>query len=264
MEMIISTRNSLWLIGIILIPCQLWAGETERSLNELDVLVGRWMTLRSTIAEEKREWSARRDQWEEEIRLLELEAETLKKEIDEGCTFASSVEKDRAGVQARKECMEDELHSLKSILDRAEADLHRWRDRIPPGLGAAMVSVFGMLPASQEEAEKAPLAKRAQTVAALYTRIETLQNQFYISREMLDVDGTRRLVDVLYVGLARAFAVSRNNDWAAIGIPDTRGWSWRTAREDASAVRHAIDVLNRHETAQLVELPMQVTGEVEP
>jgi hypothetical protein len=262
--MIRSIKNSLMLVGLILIPCQLWAGGTERSLGELDALVGRWMTLRTTIAEEKREWSAHREQWEEEIRLLEQEVETLKKEIDEGGTFASSVEKELVGILARKERMEDELQTLQSVLDRAEADLRQWRDRIPPGLGSALISGFDALPTTQEAADKIPITKRAQNVAALYTQIETLQNQFHATRETLDVDGARRQVDVLYIGLARAFAVSHSNDWAAIGTPQKSGWVWTLIQGGATAVRRAIDVLNRHETAQLVMLPLQVNEEVQP
>jgi hypothetical protein len=237
--------------------------EAREDLETLDGLVERWMTLRTTIAEEKREWKARREQWEDEIALLEQEARTLKKEIDEGDTFASSVEKKRAEALARKERMESELGKLRAVLDRAEADLRRWRERIPPGLMASSAAGFEALPATQKEAEKLPLTKRAQTVAALYTQIETLQNRFHATRETLDVNGKRRKVDVLYVGLARAFAVSPGNDWAAIGTPSNTAWTWTPAIHDAEVVRRAIDVLNREETAQLVALPIQVAEEVE-
>jgi len=238
------------------------AGEARDDLDTLDALVERWLALRATIAEEKREWEARREQWEEEIALLEREAGTLKKEMDEGDTFASSVEKKRAEALARKERMESELQKLRAVLDRAETDLRRWRERIPPALMAS-VTGFDALPATQTEAGKRPLTKRAQTVAALYTQIETLQNRFHAARETLDVAGTRRQVDVLYIGLARAFAVSPANDWAAVGVPADAGWTWTLSVEDAQSVRRAIDVLSRRETAQLVTLPMRVLREKE-
>jgi len=240
------------------------AAQRQDALGELDALVERWMALRTTMAEEKRDWEARREQWAEEIALLEREAATLKEEIDAGHTFASSVETKRAAVLARKERMEAERRKLRAVLDRAEADLRRWRERIPPGLRASSATAFDALPATQKEAEKRPLPKRAQTVAALYTQIETLQNRFHATRETLAVEGARRQVDVLYVGLARAFAVSPGNDWAAVGVPSNTAWTWTPAIPDAAAVRRAIDVLNRRETAQLVALPMRVAAEVAP
>lgn len=238
------------------------AAQRQDALGELDALVERWMALRTTMAEEKRDWEARREQWAEEIALLEREAATLKEEIDAGHTFASSVETKRAAVLARKERMEAERRKLRAVLDRAETDLRRWRERIPPALMAS-VTGFDALPATQTEAGKRPLTKRAQTVAALYTQIETLQNRFHAARETLDVAGTRRQVDVLYIGLARAFAVSPANDWAAVGVPADAGWTWTLSVEDAQSVRRAIDVLSRRETAQLVTLPMRVLREKE-
>jgi len=234
------------------------------SLTELDALVGRWMTLRTTLAEERRDWDARRAQWEDEIALLEQEDKTLTREIEEGSSFASSVEQERAAVLARKERMERELHLLRGVLDRAEADLKRWRLRIPGGLLAPLNAGFGALTVSPKEAAKQPLAKRAQTVAALYTQIEAMQNRFHATRESLEIDGSRRQVDVLYVGLARAFAVSPADDWAAIGTPTESGWSWTPGSVEPPAVRLAIDVLNRQATAQLVSLPMQVAEVVQP
>jgi hypothetical protein len=263
-------QHSTWraaVLSVLLFAVHPAAGETTPSrtdLETLDGLVGRWMTLRTTIAEEKREWEARRTQWEEEIALLEREAAALKKEIDEGGAFASSVERDRAVVLARKAGMERELEALRGVLDRAETDLRGWQERIPPGLRGPLNTGFGALPATQEEADRLPLTKRAQTVAALYTQIETLQNRFHAGRETLEMDGTRRQVDVLYLGLARAFAVSPANDWAAVGAPTGAGWTWERATEDADTIRRAIEVLNRKVTAQLVTLPAQVAGEVRP
>lgn len=262
--------NPMWLVvllSLLFFPAQMsagGAGGAPEDLETLDGLVGRWMALRTTIAEEKREWKERREQWKEEIALIEKEAETLKKEADEGTAFSSSFETKRSEALARKASMEGELQELRTVLDRAEADLRRWRGWIPPGLMPSLAAGFGALPATPTEADGLPLTKRSQTVAALYAQIETLQNEFHASRETLDVEGTRRHVDVLYVGLARAFAVSPGNEWAAVGVPSDTGWTWTPSREDGEAVRRALDVLDRQATAQLVALPLQVAGEVTP
>lgn len=252
--------KSLLFLGILLIPLQTMAGPVEGSLNELDALVGRWMTLRTTIAEEKRQWSERRDQWRDEIRLLQQESAMLKKEISRGDTFASSVENERAAVLARKAHMESELEKLRGVLDRAEADLKKYRNVIPEGMAAPLVALFKALPETQRQADKLPLTKRAQTVAALYSQIETIQNRFHAFHETLDINGVRRQVDVLYVGLARSFAVSPADDWAAVGMPRDDGWAWSEQDEEAAVIRAAIDIFNQKKTAGLVTLPMQVSG----
>lgn len=257
--------GAVWLASLTSVHGGAGSGTAARGgLATLDGLVGRWMALRTSIADERRAWDACRAQWEDEIALLQQEAETLGKEVEESDAFAVAFERDRADVMARKDRMEAEAQALRAVLERAEDDLRQWRGRIPAGLLEPLASGFGLLPASRKAADPLPLTKRAQTVAALYTQIELLQSRFHATHETLDVRGARRRVDVLYVGLARAFAVSQGNDWAAVGTPSDAGWSWTPSVGDALAVRRAIDVLNRRETAQMVALPLQVAGEEQP
>ncbi len=266
--MIIRLKNRGCIIGMVLVAMLLVApfapaDESGTGLGKLDVLVDRWMALRTTIAEEGADWKEREGQWKAEISLLEREAETLKKEINAGDSFATSVEERRSTLLARKERTEEELHKLRSVLGRAEDDLRRWRKRIPSGMRLSLSAGFDALPETQKDADKLLLTKRSQNVAALYAQIEALQNQIHSQHETLDVNGMRRQVDILYIGLARAFAVSPGNGWAAVGIPTDDGWAWTTRSEEAMGIRHAIEVLNRQETAQLAVLPLQVVGEVQ-
>jgi hypothetical protein len=235
------------------------------SLQTLDRLVQQWMTLRTTLSEEQRAWEEREAQWKDEIKLLAQEAETLGREIAKGSGRATSVEAERAELLARKEALEDVLERLRPALDRAEAELRAWRVWIPESLRDGMTAAFRGLPKSQEQADQQALSKRARNAAALYTQIESLQNALHVTRQMLDTGaGARRQVDVLYIGLARGFAVTPDSDWAAIGVPDEAGWAWTPAPSNAGMIRKAIAVVNRQQTAQLVELPLQVAGEVTP
>jgi hypothetical protein len=261
-------RAMTWLavtLPLLLLVMRAGAGDAAthgRDLDTLDGLVGRWLDVRTTIAEEKRTWQMRRSQWEDEIRLLEREAESLKTEIASAGASTSTVEKERAVVLARKDAMAGELNRLREILDRAEADLRQWEARIPAGLKPRLENAFQTLPGSQALADGMPLAKRVQQVVALYTRIESLQHDFHATREMLETDtGPRRHVDVLYVGLACAYAVSPANDWAAVGVPSTQGWSWRACPDRAAGIRRALDVFHREQTAELLSLPMELAEE---
>jgi hypothetical protein len=223
------------------------------------------MELRETIAQEKQHWAEQRQQWEQEIDLLEREADSLQKEIDQGSGQASSVERERADVLARNETMAAELDDLRSVLSRAEADLRQWKVWIPEGLQGGLASAFRALPESEPQASRRTLVQRAQAVVALYSQIESLQHGFHRTREILaTAEGTRRQVEVLYIGLARAFAVSPDDTWAAIGLAGKEGWTWRPQVDQAGAVRSVIAVFSQRETARLVDLPMGITGESRP
>lgn len=244
---------------LVLLSWSAMAQPSGISVDDLDALVGRWMELRAAIADEKRDWQAREEQWEQEIRLLEAEKKKLSTDLEASNRSASSVEKDRAATLARKEAMETVLEDLHPLLDRAESRLRAWEPLIPTPLSEGIVKGLASLPATQDQAQKRALTERAQRIAALYTQIESLHHGFHATQEVLDT-GTdqRRQVDVLYAGLARGFAVATDDRWAAVGTPTNQGWAWQARPGIARNVREAVEVLNRQRTARLVDLPIQV------
>lgn len=252
-------RPLLLLAGLVLLPWSAMAQPSDVSVDDLEALVGRWMELRAAIADEKRDWQAREEQWGQEIRLLEAEKKKLSKDLEASNRFASSVEQDRVATLARKEAMETVLEYLHPLLDRAESCLRAWEPLIPTPLSEGIAKGFAGLPATRDHAQKRALTERAQRIAALYTQIESLHHGFHATQEILDT-GTdqRRLVDVLYAGLARGFAVATDDRWAAVGTPTDLGWAWQARPEIAPSVREAVEVLNRQRMARLVDLPIQV------
>jgi len=249
----------LALFGVLL-AFSVDAASQDGALDDLDRLVGRWMELRRTTADEKRAWEAQEQQWRTEIRLLEVEKAALEKEAAEARTLSTSVEKEGAAVLERKKGMTRNLYGLRPVLDRAESRLRHWESLIPSSLSGGLTDVFRGLPRTQKEAEKRPLSERVQMVLALYARIESLQHGLHASREVLHIEDTPgRQVEVLYVGLARGFAVSADSKWAAVGVPCSEGWAWEARPGIAEEVRDAIDVLNRQKSARLVALPMKVS-----
>ncbi|NCC52599.1 MAG: DUF3450 family protein [Spartobacteria bacterium] len=234
-------------------------------VRALEALVGQWMGLRAEMATEQRVWNQRREQWAAELALLEREAETLGREISRGSGLASSVEQEHRRLLARQEALLRIQDQLRPALDRAEAELRAWHAQIPDPLGEELADAFRALPRTQAEADKMPLTRRARAIAALYARIESLQNTVHVTQQMLETaGGTRRQVEVLYIGLSRGFAVTPDNAWAAVGVPGDNGWAWTPAHEAAPAIRAAIAIANRQQTARMVTLPMQVAGEAQP
>ncbi|HSV99991.1 MAG TPA: DUF3450 family protein [Sedimentisphaerales bacterium] len=252
-------RKGLLFGALALAPLLAAAPAPMVSVSDLDALVGRWMDLRSAIADEKRSWQARQEQWQEEIRLLEAEKKKLRDDLEEFNRVASSAEQDRAGVLARKEAMAGALKDLHPVFDRAETRLRTWEPLVPVPLREGLAKGLTALPATQPQADKQPLTERGQRTATLYTVIESLHHECHATQEILDTGaGQRRQVDVLYLGLARGFAVSTDDQWAAVGTPCEGGWVWQSRPEIARQVREALQVLNRQKTARLVTLPMQI------
>jgi hypothetical protein len=254
---------TLIVVGMLIVGSA-YSESTKGTINDLDALVGRWMDVRSAIADEKRQWQARKEQWQVEIQLLEEEKAKLQKEIESFNQFASTVEKDRAVVLERKETMEAVLKDLEPLLDRSEKRLYTGRQWIPESLGEKNSKVFDELEDSLAASTKKPLTERIQRIVALYTQIETLQAGLYATSEILDTGKSqRRQVDILYIGLARGFAVSSDDQWAAVGVPTSGGWIWSEKPEIAPNVRLALQVFERQKTAALVDLPIGIVEQNE-
>lgn len=236
--------------SILLVP--VGSAETpsqqDPALSDLDALTGRWIALRGTLAEEKRDWRERKSVWEEEIELLEEESSALQKEIEAGREVLSSAEERREALLARSGKTESELEELDTVLSRVRLEVETLLPLVPD-------SLRDRIPALQGDGGR---SRDAQRLTAALAAIESLHNQLHGTRELIEMNGQARQVDVLYLGLARGFAVSPKNDWAAIGVPGEDGWIWSEGQVDPHSVRTLIEVYHQRETATLVPVPLTV------
>jgi len=227
------------------------------TLTTLESLVAEWSQLRLNFTDEERSWEERKTQLHAEIALLNKEKAALEKEIHQATLAKQSFKADRLKALKSKERLSILLDGLPILTESAEASLRAWPNRLPSPLREPLDSAFRPLMGDSAEGKSLTDAARLQRVVALYTEIEKLQHDIHVVKEVLTMaDGSRKEADVCYVGLARAFAVSPDNDWAAIGMPSAQGWRWEQRQEIADHVREAISIFNREQTATLVELPL--------
>lgn len=232
-------------------------------LSTLEGLVGEWTDLRTAIATERREWTRQKGFLERETALLRKELFRLRSEKAELREVGSTAEEREAELSAERDGLRARLDAFRPVLDRAEAGLRRSLARVPEPL-VGKLDAAGRLPASAEAAEDLRVVDRAQTLASLMTALEDLQGEIHLARRLLPVGGNReRQVEVLYLGMARGFAVSANDDWAAVGVPGENGWTWTPEPDLAARARAAVSVLEQREPARLVRLPLAVENETE-
>ncbi|MFU8779489.1 MAG: DUF3450 family protein [Kiritimatiellia bacterium] len=237
------------------------ASDAKVDLAALEALTGRWIALRSELAGEQQAWQRQEGQWQREIGLLRREVAERRAALEADTAFLSGVEEAQSDLQVEKEKIEASLQLLDAVIGRHEALLRGWQMRVPPSLQPEGGVGFRALPANDAIAMQTGVLRRLQTVLVLYTQIETLQNNIHLVRELIDLAGVQREAAVLYIGLARGFAVSASGDWAAIGVPGDHGWVWQDMHAEAPRIRLAIRTLEREAEAQLVPLLWALAGE---
>ena len=226
----------------------------------LEALSGRWIALRSELAQERQNWERQERHWKRELALLDQEITSRRATLDADESFLDDVEQTQARLLAERDAAEAELHALGVVLERHEVQLRSFAPYVPDSLLGELGTGFQALPTNEAAATRAGVLRRLQTVLALYTQIESMQNNHHVVRELITIDDVQREVDVLYVGLARGFAVSGRNEWAAIGVPTATGWQWHETPVEASHIRSAIRMLQREGDIELVPLLWQLGG----
>lgn len=239
-------------------------GDGAVDLASLEALTGRWIALRAELAEERQSWERQERHWQRELALLEQEIASRRDMLDADSTYLDDVERAQARLLAERDAAESALQALGSQLARHEMHLRAFAPLVPQSLLGELGTGFRALPANDAAAARAGVLRRLQTVLALYTQIESLQNNIHAVQELITLNGQQREVDVVYIGLARGFAVSGGDDWAAIGEPTVAGWQWQEMSAEAGRIRRAIRVLQREGDIQLIPLLWGMSGEVRP
>jgi hypothetical protein len=248
-------------------------------VDDLQRVLVQWVELRQEIAAEKRAWREKERWFQREIDLLRVEKAELDEVLRRFQSQALTNQGARTELIARKERMTAALEGLKPALDRAEADLREFQRLLPPALADRLAGAFRRLPASARAAGAFSVAQRLQVVMALFSELESLQHGIHVAREVLPVSppsppggegrgegqkATKRELDVLYLGLARGFAVTPDDTWAAAGMPAEGGWRWHPAPAIAPEVRRALRAYNRETVGEVARLPVVLEKEAQP
>ncbi len=237
-------------------------GTAAPSIDTLEETVSEYVALRTALADERREWKEQEAAWRFEIDRLSAERDKLQEQIEAHAADTRRYEQEQQKLRQRRSALEDALQGLPPLLARGEGRLRDWQAWIPAELAEPLGPAFRDLPApSPEPASRREILERLRRVLALYGEIETLQAGVHHVRERVAVaPGERREVDVFYIGLARAFAVSLDGRWAAVGTPGADGWDWTPDPAVADSARRAIAILLRDDTARFVRLPMAISS----
>lgn len=250
---------TLFLMTLLLAGGPLMADDPAKSLATLEGLVNTWTRLRAEIASEKREWAEQRKFLLAERDLLRGEVDRLSGEIARFREFSTAEEREREELLQQVETLSATLEDLEPVLTRLEERIRSLSSGMPSPMQSDFESIVAGFPEVDAETSSSRVVDRMQSVASALVFVEELHPQLHVVREMLEVgEDSRREMDVLYIGLARAFAVSGSNDWAGVGTPTPSGWVWNARPELASTIRNAIEISRQRGSAAFLELPFSL------
>lgn len=216
-----------------------------------------WMRTRKAINATIREWA-------EQQQSLELTAELLNKEIGVLDGQIKQAREAADGSKSKRTELENKLKRRNELLDHAgkrlgavESKLTEYAGMFPPVLAATVEPLMRKFPKADAPSQ-IPVSQRLQNLLTVFNEIEKFNAQFTVTPEMHGLNGAQVRVQVLYLGLAQAYYVSKSGRLAGVGRPGPDGWIWTPNNQIAGDVSRAIRVFQDEAVPSLVNLPVEL------
>ncbi len=221
-------------------------GATE--VRSLEALVGRWVDLRTQLHGEARAWEQQAAQWRQEMELLRVEHARLDAALG-GLEQANETQMQRsADLLVRRHALQEPLTGVHAVLVRMEPALSTLLPLLPVPLLTDELRAVLAAPA-----QNASGTVRLQRVLGALKVIEELHNGVHTVRALIEVpDRPRYEMDVIFIGLARGFAVTTDGSMAAAGVPTAAGWRWTAVPAAAGGIRRMVQIAKQDVPPALV------------
>jgi len=228
----------------------LCADEVAGSLEELRATISGIVGLQSQASAELRDWEARKALMADLLDVHRKEIELLAGELD--ISGRSAPGHDDAVAEARAEiaALRNARANLTAAVERARPRVLGLANRFPQPLAAEVQSELTSLAAWQPGDEP---REALQPLLGVLSKATQFNRR--ISRSLEVVDG--REVEVLYLGLARAFYADRSGV-AGIGLPSAGGWEWRSDASLNRSILRAFEILDQKRPPSRIALPLQI------
>lgn len=225
----------------------------------LQELVQQWVELQREMASADCAWESEKTLLLEEIKLLRHRKQKLKQSIAAVKAKQQVEEKRSTQLEDEKEQLTKHIGNLDHILARINERLLGILPLLPPAVNDKIADEIASLQKDARFKKTKAIDTSLENTLTVLRAIQRSDNQLHQGRVTLAPDGHQQIeMRVLYFGLARAFAVSPDNQFAAVGVPKERGWQWQWQNDIAPAVAKALSIMRDKQTADFVSLPFEL------
>lgn len=241
--------------GLLLMSRGVFA-ESTPSVRTLDGLVGEWVSLRGQIDEEQRAWDAQARQWEREIDLLTQEQEQLKSALSRLASVGETQDVAQADLRFRRDRLRESMNAVETLLARIEPRIYARARQVPEELLTGDLKII-LHRGARETERRDRVSVRVQHLLGVLQTLETLQANVHIRRKLVAFDDEpRREMDVIFIGLTCAYAVSLDDSLAASGIHADGAWRWTRLPHEGLNIRRMIQIASKDIVPGLIAFPI--------
>jgi len=224
-------------------------------LEPAEKAAGDWIKIRLEATRLESEWLTDRPLLESTVEGLKQRAATLEEKRDH---LKASTARDREEIdtmKAKNRADADDLRDVDSRLRALSRGLIDLRPSLPPRLSEALDLLYRSL-----GAPGIATGARMQIAMTMLNRCAQFNRTITYGEEVLSIDGEngQRSLEVIYWGLAHAYALDSAAGKAWYGAPGPKGWRWEPLAGSAPAVAQLIAVYSDRADPGFVPVPARL------
>jgi hypothetical protein len=230
--------------------------------EDLRTSVREWVETMQAIQKEENDWSRDQEVLQNYKEGLEREIADLKQQIADAKTRKEGAESESLDQSAERDRLAAAKDELAGIVRRLEENLAAKLPLLPapllaePKMAQAVEDLKRDLALPAEKRNEG-VSKRLLNVINLLTEAEKFQQTVHLRPELhKNADGREFNMQVIYFGLACAYAVNEDGSFALAGRPTTDGWTFAERKDLAADIQRLIAATTGDRDAAFVTLPL--------
>ena len=246
-----------WIIAVTLVlgTCSLATAESEvvkgGAVGDSKALIKEWVSTERILSRELRQWNESKSSLNELIALYQIELNQIKEELEAAGDSLVSFDQDAQELKNLSKKYRGERRNVSEKTNSQIARLLALMEYFPTPL-LDQVSIDKEMLMSEES----ELREKVLAMLNVLKSAGRFNQSVNYADEIKLVNGERRQVEVLYLGLATAYYVSGNV--AGVGTPANGGWKWQPVEGIQASVTKAIAIYQKSARPELVTLPVEV------
>jgi len=217
-----------------------------------------WVELKKLVSEESSKWRVEKETLNESIDLLTKEIEKLDEQVVSMQSEADAAQLERQSLNNEDDELQQAAAVVKQIASDLERDTLQLVEQFPNSLQKKLKLLTERIPKTPKAADQLGLSTRIQYVIGILGEIEKFNKQISVEETMQRIGDADVAVKTMYIGLAVGYYVDGTRSEAGILRPAKGGWEKEARNDLANDIATAIAVFEREETAQFVNLPVNV------
>lgn len=255
-------KNSISTFAFLFfLPCSL-IGQSEGTVVdpvETRELIRQWVAAERLVSEEKAAWQVEQKRMQELLGLYQKELQLLDEELGKSGGAADLIDNDKDKLEVRVKKYRAAQGLLAKTMVRLLPRAQQLIAFFPQPLQDELSADIDALNTSDALSKPRDVLR---SMISMLTTAERFNRSVTLVEETRVLPGGKKIsVDVIYLGLARAFYTARSGDVAGVGIPQKDAWSWQARPDIADDIRRVIAVYRKDQQPQLLRLPIAIDKE---